>query len=632
MAAYAAVVSLMTTVDNIQNHPLHSFSVDNKQIESLENILGFLLDFIESYNSRRGSKEDEVLESRITSAAHLAEDVIESHIVDQIHAGSTAGRGGRGSISLLDLEAVIKDMNSVKETVMEFQVTKEFTDLLLPSCSAPSNSSNGKDVMVGFDAELIQIMDRLTGHQPNLHIVPIVGMGGIGNARVYVTLLIKLFVAEGFLKPNKTQSLEEIADDYLNDLVNRNLILVESRRWKGTIKYLRMHDLVREVCLRIGEKEKFFYKVRVIDNPPDISRERRLVFNHLKRDWPQVFDALPTASLVRTFRSHKVPLPYNCRLLRVLSYVDFESMEVMLQQVNLRYITFSSCFLNPEKLHSKLPSSVSLLWNLQTLIMNGERIDAPVEIWYMRQLRHLRIYEVFLPDPPSSNKVDQQDDLLLPNLQTLSRVMNFSFAEEVCKRIPVLTKLRIRYDDFSRECQEKSYYYLNNLINLLKLESLHCSFFRQPKRDDLLQSLMFPRSLRKLSLRFCYLHWDDLNTYGFSLPHLEVLKLNKGAVVGLEWDCVEEAFPSLRFLKICDANLMKWTAEDSDFPKLEKLHLQNLKKLEKIPSGVGDIQTLQYIHLHQCSQSATVSSTEILEEQRSLGNDYLQVKVFSKRA
>lgn len=101
---------------------------------------------------------------------HAAEDVIESHVVDQILAGSS---------DLLDLEKEIGGMNSVKEMVMEFRRTMKFKDHDQQSfaSSKPPLATTKKDFVVGFDEKLIQIMDRLTGYQPYLQIVPIVGMG-----------------------------------------------------------------------------------------------------------------------------------------------------------------------------------------------------------------------------------------------------------------------------------------------------------------------------------------------------------------------------------------------------------------------------------------------------------------------
>ncbi|KAL8517184.1 hypothetical protein ACS0TY_015413 [Phlomoides rotata] len=47
-----------------------------------------------------------------------------------------------------------------------------------------------------------------------------------------------------------------------------------------------------------------------------------------------------------------------------------------------------------------------------------------------------------------------------------------------------------------------------------------------------MQSLVFPRSLRKLSLENYHIPWEHLNTIGLSLPHLQVIRLS-GAILGL---------------------------------------------------------------------------------------------------
>ncbi|KAI3464087.1 hypothetical protein Pfo_020750, partial [Paulownia fortunei] len=74
---------------------------------------------------------------------------------------------------------------------------------------------------------------------------------------IRVSRLIKLWVAEGFVKPNKAQSLEEVAEGYLKDLVDRNLILVHRWGLNGKIKTCNIYDVLRDLCLRVAEKEKF---------------------------------------------------------------------------------------------------------------------------------------------------------------------------------------------------------------------------------------------------------------------------------------------------------------------------------------------------------------------------------------
>ncbi|KAI3464090.1 hypothetical protein Pfo_020753 [Paulownia fortunei] len=868
MAAYAALVSLMNTMEQIQNHRSHSKFLDEKQIESLREKVGFLQDFIEG-NDHGGSREAEVLERQIASAAYEAEDVIESHVVDQIHAEST---GNSNSISLLDLQKVIEKMDAIKEKAMKVNEKRgskdaqpkdsmECLDFIKEKVTKLTSSRTlpvGNNTMVGFDDYLIQLMDGLTGQQCDRLIIPIVGMGGIGKTtlarnvyenlvivqnfdflawvtishnysvreillgllscqrkqvsnedleasttetedrlgvklykslscrryliilddiwsvevwdkikfffpennnrsrivvttrlsnvaihfgsscfvmnfldedkswklfcekafaeegcppelekigkkiakkcnglplaivviggllrkshrtqehwksfaksinsilnsgedehclnilslsysylpahlkpcflymgifpedhRIRVSRLIKLWVAEGFLKPNETQSLENLAEGYLKDLVDRNLILVYRRGSNGKIKSCNIHDLLRDLCLREAKKEKFLCVMRVLDIPRGIDGERRIVFperDDLITYHPLVFPASRSTPLARSLIWKWIPLLLHCRLLRVLDTIGSYSLETIFEQVNLRFLAYE-----PKYYIIRLPSSISLLWNVQTLILRAafERISAPSEIWEMRQLRHIEFYEICLPDPPS-DQVDQQDDFVLLNLQTLLKVVNFRLSEEVCKRIPNVKKLHIKYDDFSVECEASSYYCLYNLGRLHELESLNCYFGKQTNRDDFLQYLRFPSSLEKLTLNDCRLHWEDLTIIG-SLPHLKVLKLERNSVIGPEWNSVEGNFLRLTFLKIyCCYDLIHWNADSSCFPVLENLVLNRLFKLDEIPSGIGEIPTLGLIHLHYCSESAAISALRILEEQESFGNVGLHVRV-----
>ncbi|KAL0429591.1 UNVERIFIED_CONTAM: putative late blight resistance proteinR1A-10 [Sesamum radiatum] len=69
-------------------------------------------------------------------------------------------------------------------------------------------------------------------------------MGGFPeDYNIPVSKLTKLWVAEGFLKPNGPKSLEDLAEEYLEDLVKRNLVLVTQKRSNGKIRFCGLHDL-----------------------------------------------------------------------------------------------------------------------------------------------------------------------------------------------------------------------------------------------------------------------------------------------------------------------------------------------------------------------------------------------------
>ncbi|XP_019164482.1 PREDICTED: putative disease resistance RPP13-like protein 3 [Ipomoea nil] len=65
-----------------------------------------------------------------------------------------------------------------------------------------------------------------------------------------VKKLVKLWAAEGFFRVVNNKNLEEVATECLHDLVDRSLVLVGKQSYNGKIKTIRMHDLLRDLCLR----------------------------------------------------------------------------------------------------------------------------------------------------------------------------------------------------------------------------------------------------------------------------------------------------------------------------------------------------------------------------------------------
>lgn len=261
--------------------------------------------------------------------------------------------------------------------------------------------------------------------------------------------LIKLWVAEGSLQPNRSQNLEEAAMGYLKDLVDRNLVFVLDWGRNGRIRICFLHDLVRDLCIRIGTEEKFLCVTRPGDIPQGIDKERRVAFHDQIRvnHHPRLFDALHSTSLARSLIYKGGVGLFQCRLLRVMDADDIGDppQESIFQFVNLRYLSCTQdVILDPDSLELminrgsyefliwRLPSSISLLWNLQTIIIKGHFfiVVAPPAIWEMPQLRHFETSTLFLPDPPSH----ERDGFVLSNLHTLREVENFRLSEEVCKR------------------------------------------------------------------------------------------------------------------------------------------------------------------------------------------------------
>ncbi|KAL2515705.1 putative late blight resistance protein-like protein R1B-12 [Forsythia ovata] len=246
----------------------------------------------------------------------------------------------------------------------------------------------------------------------------------------------------------------------------------------------------------------------------------------------------------------------------------------------------------------------------------------------MMQLRHVQVEATAnLPDPPCG----ENSVIILENLQTLSLINNFRCTVEVSKRIPNLKKLGIYYTD-----EPTDYHCLNNLVDLDKLEALKCILYRDslsflknvtfPESLSFLKNVTFPESLKKLTLVYGKIPWEDTTVVG-SLPNLQVLKLKKHAFLGPEWEPNEGEFLQLKFLLLEKIDLKHWRADSIHFPTLEQLFIKSCEDLEEIPSGIGEITTLQSIEVYNCRDSLVTSAKEIQETQQSYENDDLQVRI-----
>ncbi|KAK4410801.1 putative late blight resistance proteinR1B-12 [Sesamum angolense] len=826
--AYAAVLSLMETLKQILDADnQHLLDHKRQQFESLLGQACSLQDFLED-SWKTSSEAVESLEHQIREAAYTGDDLIRSHMSNRTEGCLWQVKSMLQNLIFAfwpdqDLEKVIEEIDSIMKEVMKFKNGGGLKD------SGPRNSlSAGSSTqvarvagttMVGFDDDLIQLKDRLTGQQSKLQIIPIVGMGGIvsqeyclreillclldcttkgvtndmhkesdeelcmrlykslkddnsgsrimlttrlSNLAAYVdscnlrhqmrflnddeswkllqetacseenylelerfgkeiakncrglpltiaviggvlskldkrqdvwehiaknvssvatsndeqclkilymsynylphhlkpcflymgifpedyeirvSKLIKLWVAEGFLKPITYQSLEEVAMKYLQDLIDRNLILIRQLGSNGIIKSCSIHDLLRDLCLREGYKEKFLCLTKVTANTflNVTNGGRRLIIYENSRNGHDASarlirannDTLKSASAVRSFVcigrfDTKSKLYFGYRLLRVLdvTQIHFYSFpEELLELFNLRYLAYSSNW--------KLPSSISMLQNLQTLIVHqvifAFLFKLPPEIWEMPQLRHICFTECALPDLPCG-QIGGAASFSQGRLETLSVVRDFMFTKENCRRVENVKKLGIKYDYASARGQWECYS-LNNLDQLHKLENLKCLFgghdylmFLPSSRKIPRPTLTFPPNLKKLTLSGCLLPWADMTHIG-SLPKLEVLKLHRNAFSGKVWEPIEGEFLRLKYLKLHHMDLADWRADETHFPSLQHLILK-ICSLKEIPSGIGEIPTLELIQLDDCYISTVTSAIHLKEEQESLGNDGLKL-------
>ncbi|KAL3642341.1 hypothetical protein CASFOL_013156 [Castilleja foliolosa] len=483
------------------------------------------------------------------------------------------------------------------------------------------------------EMQCMEILSLSYNHLPH-HLRPCFLYMGVfpEDCEISIPKLVRLWVAEGFLKPIASKSLEELAEEYLDDLFARNLLLVCKWNRHDGIKTCIIHDMLRNLCIQKAHDEKFLHVVKrysdVLQEGANASRRLSIHANthHISEVLSSGEIRNSSARSLLCTGAHRVypsRVYLGYKLLRVLDLliVQFSQFPVEITRlVNLRYLALTY--------NGQLPPLISKLQNLQTIVYHNFEYDPspflPVEIWMMPKLRHICVTSHCF-----NSQVFPDNCFLLENLQTLSDIMNLRCDNDFVKKIPNLKKLVVSYG--MGTYMDRSLCQLEALANLNQLETLklrtdYCLI--SPGRDH--PKLAFPQKLKRLSLTGCGMPWESMTVVG-ALPNLEVLKLIN-ACRSPEWDPVEGQFCQLKYLLLEDTRIVHWRADQTHFPRLERLVIRSCSKLMEIPLDIGEIPTLQTIELVGDNPPAvTMSAKRIEEEQQSMGNEDLKVHFGLKR-
>ncbi|KAL7181139.1 hypothetical protein ACSBR1_040077 [Camellia fascicularis] len=427
--------------------------------------------------------------------------------------------------------------------------------------------------------------------------------------QIRVEKLIWLWVAEGFITKTSEKRLEDVAKEYLMDLIGRSLLLVSKRGYDGEIKACGIHDLLREFCIKQGEGDFFLQRF--------LGYQRISVSTTSGRNIRSVlfFNSGCAGSWYPRFLSP------SFKLLKVLdtSFIQILKYPIEVEQlVLLRYLTLDIVDYDGLGNPFILPPSISNLCYLETLILHTSHnsVDLPCNVWTMENMRHLCVSGNGKFRLPYLTLLDNRP--MYDNLQTLSWVF---YREVFSVRTPNLKKLGL----CGRMVHEKSLMFpdLHFLDHLQELKLWNEGVFN--RNPHVLGRVKLPLNLTKLTLKNTYLNWDEMSTLGKSLPNLEGLKLLNRACIGKCWETSDGEFPRLKFLKLKHVLVDQLEVSSNHFPVLQRLVLIQCNGLKKIPSEMGDITTLQMIEVHWCHPSLANSAKEIKEEQESIGNNWLQM-------
>ncbi|XP_027177922.1 putative late blight resistance protein homolog R1A-10 [Coffea eugenioides] len=436
---------------------------------------------------------------------------------------------------------------------------------------------------------------------------------------VPVQRLLWLWISEGFMRKTEGKRLENVADDYLRNLVDRSLVMVSKQRSTGGAKACRVHDLVHEFCVKKAKEENFLH---VLHSWNDLTGPSSLLRvcdqNAMNLMIWEVALKFPNVRSLLLFKEDDLGFWFP-KLLRVLDlgeleFVAFFPMEVLLL-AHLRYLALCTRGVN------FIPAAIANLSRLQTFLLRGNTSDCllPKTIWNIKTLRHLWTTNAAVGFIFPVENLEVSPGLI--HLDTLSLAIDPSSQslQKILKKLPNIRRLRCKMTE-SREEPTRIGDGILVFDWLSKLESLNLLFF-----DG--YGFQFPLNLKKLTL-FCNQQlWSEISTIG-KLPKLEVLKLLEDSVSGEEWEMKEEGFPKLRVLKLSHLwNFRSWTASSDNFPRLEKLVVRDCPMLEEVPSCLGECPTLEMIEVRECRKSVASSVKQIQQEQRDMGNESLKISI-----
>ncbi|XP_047320205.1 disease resistance protein RPM1-like [Impatiens glandulifera] len=429
--------------------------------------------------------------------------------------------------------------------------------------------------------------------------------------------LIRLWVSEGFAEDRPGgYTREKVAESYLNELVNRNMIQIVLKDNFNRVKTCQLHDVLRDVLQRKSRDESFSIVLKdekLIQSSEKIHRVA--IYENFQGAKRSLFKCLRSLLLfpisedvVGTVNGNRKLLKtylYGCRSLRV---VELERVplvyfpEELTELIHLKHLSLRRTYI------SNIPESIRKLRCLEILDLQFCYIEyLPQGILDLKNLRQLCFSRAV--------KVPSK----IGNLTKLEKLISFEVGRKNVKEIGKLTNLRSlgvlnltqQYWTHLSLTLEKlkrlTALYLDShdtAPNTLKRLSLTCSspplLLQRLCLYATLQSvpswIIELRYLGKLVLGNSRLENDPLRALQ-GLENLVVLHLLEESYSGEELSCdIEGNYPKLKELHLSEMwSLKRIVLTEGAMPRLRELQLKRCLSLETVPTGTEHLRDLQYL-------------------------------------
>ncbi|KAJ4973659.1 hypothetical protein NE237_006833 [Protea cynaroides] len=232
------------------------------------------------------------------------------------------------------------------------------------------------------------------------------------DTEVHKRQLIQMWIAKGFVRHSgQRKTKEEMGEECLLELINRSMVQVGRRSFRGKIQKCCLHDLVRDLCLWKAKEENFLCAFdggsSLGDSSSSSTSMVESISNHRIRRHAIHFTCDRHVSMQKSRRSPHlrafslwspsnpvesfVTLQLVCKKFNFLRVLELEGVMVeslprsIGNLIHLRYLRL----IGPWNAGIKVPPTVGNLRSLQFFILsNIERL--PNMLWKMEQLTLLK--------------------------------------------------------------------------------------------------------------------------------------------------------------------------------------------------------------------------------------------------
>uniref|UniRef100_A0A5B6ZBP2 Putative disease resistance protein RPM1 n=1 Tax=Davidia involucrata TaxID=16924 RepID=A0A5B6ZBP2_DAVIN len=434
--------------------------------------------------------------------------------------------------------------------------------------------------------------------------------------------LIRLWVAENFVKGEKGKKLEDIAEEYLTELIHRSLVQVSWVYFDGKAKSCRVHDLMREIIMSKSQELCYCQVLAQGDSSCDGQSRRLSIHNNTGIDLKSTssdsrirslflfgVDELPESLLHMFFASFK--------LLKILDFED-ASLDYLPEGVgNLLHLRYLSVRNTKVKM---LPKSIGKLHSLQTLDLKHSLVqELPIEIKGLHKLRHLLAYS--LDDTIKINLNSRIGVKMHEGFGCLEDLQKLYFVE-ANHGISPITKLRqLRKLGITKLTGDNGRALCASIEEMHQLECLNVSALSEDEIIDIQHILSPPPFLQRLALLG---RLEKLPTWISSLQHLVRISFGWSRMTDDPLKALEHlpnllelgllqaydgeqlhfkagGFQKLKVLRLDESNRLSLVIiEKGALPLLEELKIGPIPQLKEMPAGIHHLQnltTLQFIDM-----------------------------------